>query len=184
MNQDLSEVKVGPNFSEDQPEKKGVDDKKDLTVKDAELLQSGAQEDESVADPEDLPETNPEEKEDILEEEEKSECASSVAESESQMSETSSHPGSSVATDTILSMLPDDISETAEEEPESKHQKLDKKIKQMKRFLSGTLKKRKELAQRVRDSIDNPSQTEVKTSLRKKKGNKRKRGHGITERFY
>ena len=176
VQQDLSEVKVGPNFTEDLPEKKDFPEKDDSTVKDAaELLVSDVREDGSVENPEESSEVDLKENIHVDNEEKENECASGITDTESHFS-TSSLPSETEGT--ILSMIPDDISETVEDQPENKRAKLDKKIKQMKRFLSGTLKKRKEIAIRVRDSIDNPNQTEVKSSLRKKKGNKRKRGLG------
>ena len=158
MKQDLSEVKVGPDFSEDKPDAEEGDktvSKEPKSVEDVEESLKNAEEDTATI-------------------ESQSECASSIPDSET----ISSVTASSHTEATILSMLPDDMSDVVEEPNESKHIQLEKKIKQMKKFLSGTLKKRKDVALSVRKSMENPGHTPVTPSSKRKKINKRKRNDG------
>ena len=141
VKQDLSDVRVGPNFSEDLPEKEDLIEDNDLD-KDNDLLPDH---------------------EEVTEDEEQDgelEVLSNIA----------TNPG-------LSQIQPSDQVEKKDRDKQAVHEG---KIRKMKKFLSGTLKRRFDTVTSVRDTIENPTQAKTAVQKKKKKTKATAKGGKIT----
>ena len=185
VEQDLTEVKVGPEFLEEDPEM--VPEHVSERSLPTSVVQPG---DVETSNPDRRIEADSQEKADSDSDECESDDRVSEVESQSEVASTvtnaDSQAMSSQTAETVVTMLPDDVSDLEEEEPTpSRTEVLDKKIKNLKRFLSARLRKRFETVSSVRRDMECPKQpkslTKVKSKKQKKKVDKKAGGKSVSD---